>query len=50
MPLIVKCFRCKEELEEAGALLFGPPDDKTEQTSKIHLCVECYEYIRSKIL
>jgi hypothetical protein len=43
-----KCDKCKKELQEFGAILLSPPDEKS-QVKKFHICKECYE-IMSKDL
>ena len=35
------CSRCLLELEEPGAILLSPPNEK-EQVQKFHLCLACY--------
>lgn len=45
------CDFCMMELEEFGALLFGPPD-KSGNVKKYHVCKQCYqklikEYVKS---
>lgn len=44
MALKVVCDRCMNELNAAGGILFGPPDDLS-RTSKRHLCVECFDAV-----
>jgi hypothetical protein len=39
-----RCDWCRSELDEPGAILFGPPD-ADEKVRKRHLCVECYTAI-----
>jgi hypothetical protein len=41
MALIIKCDKCKRELDVPGALLFGPPENDT--CVKWHLCAFCYD-------
>jgi len=36
------CDKCKKELNEFGAILLGPPNEKNE-VKKIHLCKTCYK-------
>jgi hypothetical protein len=36
----VKCYKCKKELTETGALLFSIP--KKDVVNKYHLCRKCY--------
>lgn len=38
------CDKCGEELLEFGAILFSPPNKKSE-TKKLHICVKCYKKI-----
>lgn len=44
MAIEPKCDRCKKELIEYGAILFGPPDMEGK-AKKFHICKECYEKI-----
>lgn len=48
MALIVECTICGEELTEPGAVLIGPPDDKS-QCIKEHICVGCYPVLQHTI-
>lgn len=48
MSLHVECARCDEELNEPGAILFGPPDSDG-LLYKRHLCSTCYWAIANKI-
>ncbi len=41
MSLLVECAKCHQELNDPGALLFGPPD-RGDATKKYHLCTQCY--------
>ena len=41
MSIVVVCSRCDDELEETGAILFGPPDIQGF-SHKDHLCQSCY--------
>jgi len=41
MAITPKCDKCKQELQEFGAILFSPPDEKS-QVKKYHVCVHCY--------
>lgn len=43
-----KCKRCKEELDEPGAILLSPPDED-DQCDKIHLCKKCYKEVMKGI-
>jgi hypothetical protein len=38
------CDMCKKELTDYGALLFSPPNEKSE-VKKYHLCKECFERV-----
>ena len=49
----VKCYKCKKELNEPGALLFSPPiyikgrvnwgtEEAQLAVDKFHICVRCY--------
>ena len=42
------CDKCKQELEEFGALLFSPPNEKNE-VRKFHICKECYKEIEKTL-
>lgn len=44
MAISPKCDSCGLELQEYGAILFGPPDEENKVV-KNHLCVSCYEEI-----
>ncbi len=35
------CDFCKNELNDFGALLFSPPNEKSE-VQKLHVCKQCY--------
>ena len=48
MAIKPKCDKCQNELKEFGAILLSPPNKKSN-VHKYHLCVECYEYIKSLI-
>lgn len=37
----IKCDKCKSTLEEPGALVFSPPDDRS-MVVKTHVCKRCY--------
>lgn len=47
MSLVIRCSRCKKELSQMGALVFGPPEQPMHKlhaiTAKWHLCVNCYK-------
>ncbi|TSC96393.1 MAG: Uncharacterized protein Athens101426_398 [Parcubacteria group bacterium Athens1014_26] len=38
------CDKCKKELKDFGAILFGPPD-KNNNVKKFHICKVCYKLI-----
>ena len=40
------CDKCKKELDDFGAILFGPPEG--QDVKKFHICKECYEKINSE--
>ncbi len=42
MSIKPSCDKCKEELNEFGAILLSPPDSDS-QVDKMHLCVNCYD-------
>ncbi len=44
MAIKPKCDKCGKELTEFGAILFSPPNDKSE-VKKFHICVSCYQDI-----
>jgi len=48
MAIKPKCDRCKEELEEFGAILLSPPDAESK-VKKFHLCKKCYEEVKKEI-
>ena len=39
-----KCDKCKEELDEFGAILLSPPDNRGS-VKKYHICVKCFDII-----
>ena len=43
-----KCFICKNELIEPGALLWGVPD-KNKKCLKTHICSACYPQLLREI-
>lgn len=48
MAIVVPCDRCLEELNQKGAIIFGPPmtrPDGSDVCDKYHLCVKCYEWL-----
>jgi|CXWL01.1.fsa_nt_gi uncharacterized CHY-type Zn-finger protein len=40
----VSCFRCHQELDKLGGLLFSPPLG-FNQVKKFHVCIHCYDDI-----
>ena len=36
------CGKCKKELMDFGAILFGPPG-KNDIVKKTHMCQDCYK-------
>lgn len=45
------CIKCGGEIEEPGALLFGPPEEDFDgMVMKDHLCGTCYERVMIFIL
>lgn len=49
MSLDLSCARCPNSIEEAAALVFGPPDEGSK-TIKTHLCRACYFELTGWIL
>ena len=49
MSINPKCYKCKNELLEFGAILLSPPDENSK-VLKIHLCQDCYEKISKEIV
>lgn len=41
------CDFCKKELRDFGALLFSPPDAKSN-VKKFHVCNSCYKKITTR--
>jgi len=41
------CDSCKEELDEFGAILSGPPENGNN-VRKFHICRDCYQKILSQ--
>lgn len=39
------CDSCREELEDYGAILLGPPDQARGVCLKRHLCDRCYQVL-----
>lgn len=52
MSLEFHCDRCRELLEEPGALLFSPPGTTMGfgLVEKLHLCKKCWYIIRAQVL
>jgi len=48
MAIKPKCYNCKKELVEFGAILFGPPNKK-DVVKKFHLCRQCYRKVLYKV-
>ncbi len=44
MAIKPKCDKCSEELNDFGAILLSPPNDKSE-VKKYHICKSCYKKI-----
>ena len=42
MAINPTCDKCKNDLNESGAVLLSPPDDESH-VDKMHLCVNCYD-------
>jgi hypothetical protein len=42
------CDFCKKELNEFGAILLSPPDERNN-VKKYHVCKECYQKIISEL-
>lgn len=57
MGITIKCYICKEELSEPGALYFSSPETKTKwdrdpeimNVSKYHFCAYCGEEVEDFI-
>lgn len=43
--LDVSCDYCGKPLTEPGALMFSPPDPRTRQCLKLHVCVLCWRSV-----
>lgn len=43
-----KCILCKKELKNYGGLLISPPNKK-KMHRKEHLCILCYNLVRTAI-
>ncbi len=41
MAIAPKCDKCGKELRAFGAILFSPPNERSE-VKKFHICAECY--------
>ncbi len=48
MVIKPKCDMCKKELTDYGALLFSPPNAKS-QVVKYHICKTCYKALEEQI-
>lgn len=48
MAISPKCDKCSNELVEFGAILLGLPDNEN-MVRKFHICIACYEQIRSTL-
>lgn len=46
--LRIDCFRCKNELDEPGALIFNPPN-KYDEVIKFHICRWCWSTVRKSL-
>ena len=42
-----KCDLCGKELNDYGALLFSPPDEKNN-VKKAHICKDCYNKLKEE--
>lgn len=42
MAIKPKCDKCGKELDKFGAILFSPPNERSE-VKKYHICVDCYQ-------
>jgi hypothetical protein len=43
---LVFCYKCDDPLEELGAILLSPPDNKyvkEQKVTKHHMCIHCYK-------
>ncbi len=40
MAIAPTCNRCTRELDQPGALVFGPPE--ANRTLKLHVCTDCW--------
>jgi len=49
MPIKPVCDICKKELNEFGAILLSPPDDRAN-VKKYHICRECYAQLEEEKL
>ena len=48
MAITPICDKCGRELTAFGAILFSPPNEKSE-VKKFHICVDCYNAIASEL-
>ena len=48
MTIKPTCDKCKQDLDDFGALLFSPPDEKNN-VKKFHLCKDCYNSLVQKL-
>lgn len=48
MSISPTCDKCKQELTEFGAILFGPPNHENE-VKKFHICRLCYDQIKEEL-
>ena len=48
MPIKPICDKCKNELNDYGALLFSPPNLDND-VKKYHICKDCYNKIINTI-
>jgi len=46
MAIHTSCDRCDDEINVPGAILLSPPS-RDHLCLELHLCVKCYEQIRS---
>ena len=42
------CDKCKNELDEFGAILFSPPNPES-MVKKFHLCKNCFEELAAEL-
>jgi hypothetical protein len=48
MAIRPKCDKCGEELNDFGAILLSPPNEKNE-VRKFHLCQACYKTLAASL-